>query len=433
MKEIVILFIITFAASCKSKPLSTGQEVMAQLLSVREDILSAKQFTRMMEASKVSEMPTDPSWLLHLSQQHLRLIHDGDKASQQRQLNNEVILQKVRNLIMGRGRSSALVTHREPGRIAQAQLARDELKPSTSRMRDFYSRQDQLGHVDVARDPKWTYTTGRAKATFIFEVPFEEMEKLGAIFKGHVFECVTNITREIANSIELSKGFNNSGDIPVIKNFQKLADIFKGANFNSDTLVNFITFILDFFHLKDNRVSSIAKNQAIERALVKVLKMFSEVYNNNSNNSVLGSILRIIPVLLSNSNDKMTLNNAANIFINHSLKTLDGIQFLNEDTRDALKEVSRIVIPAYLKQLNGGELSTDDRKRLVRSYVKLFVSFNSGTNHSLLHLADRLLSDYDKQTGGDIDSNSKCLFGLILRNLLEPLLRRLAGLDKNFH
>ena len=76
----------------------------------------------------------------------------------------------------------------------------------------------------------------------------------------------------------------------------------------------------------------------------------------SNTNGVFGNILRVVPVFLSefetlNTADKITLNNSINSFINYSLMILDGFEFLNDDTREAFREVTRIVIPAYLKQL----------------------------------------------------------------------------------
>ena len=284
-----------------------------------------------------------------------------------------------------------------------------------------------MDHVHVAMDLKEAHTPKRAEAAFLFEVPREEMQMLADIFKGHIFECVTNATRELADEIRLSKDFN-ADDSQTIRRFLKLADIFKGANFDISTLLRLFMLILD--------QSSMAIQQefAIERSLVGVIKKFSKMYDDivtrlvSNSNGVFGNILRVVPVLLSetlNTGDKITLNNSINAFINYSLMILDGFEFLNDSAREAFREVTRIVIPAYLKQLSGEELSAEDRIRLIRSYVKLFVSFNAGTNNSLLQLADQFLNN--NQTSEELDPNSKQLFGLILRNLLEPLFKKLAS------
>ena len=120
MREIVILLIVMLAVTCQSKPLTAEEEMIDQLLSIREDIL---QFTRIMEAKK--EMPTHPPWQPNFPspcQPNMQHVHGGEKTSQQK-VPNEDILQKVTDYFStAEVRSSTPIASHEPERRFQAQF-----------------------------------------------------------------------------------------------------------------------------------------------------------------------------------------------------------------------------------------------------------------------------------------------------------------------
>ena len=174
MNILLALFTVMLAVSCKSESFSSKEEIMDKLL---EDILSARRFTRMMEANKV--MSATPPWSTHFPRQyytHKRLIH-GEKISQQMH-----ILQKVM--------ASMNAAKLEP----EGMIVSDNMVAKPNMMRDPPTIR---GHV--AKKPKVVHTTQRAKATFIFDVPIEEMQESIDKFQSHIFECVANSTHVFAN------------------------------------------------------------------------------------------------------------------------------------------------------------------------------------------------------------------------------------------
>ena len=127
----------------------------------------------------------------------------------------------------------------------------------------------------------------------------------------------------------------------------------------------------------------------------------------------------VASVLLSgetpNEDGITILNNFIDYTLGYFLQFLGGVDFLGAATKDAFREMILTVI-----QLSDDEeLSTEVKARLMRSFVKLYVSYNAEKNHSLLHFAKEFLSD--NQAGGEIDSRTTHLFGLILRNLFETI------------
>ena len=251
---LLALFSVMLAVSCKSESFSSKEEIMDQLLSIREDILSARRFTRMMEAAT-------PPWSTHFHRQyytHKRLIH-GEKISQQMH-----ILQKVMASM------NAAKLEPEGMIVSDNMVAKPNMMPDPPTVR---------GHV--AKKPKVVHTTERAKVTFIFDVPIEEMQEFIDKFQSHIFECVANSTHVFANIIpvRLDKKFNIAD--PTIRRFEELSDIFAGGNFDTNTLLRFVSFIVSGLMDANSRHGNLIVNkQGFGSGLIDTLRAVSKIYQN---------------------------------------------------------------------------------------------------------------------------------------------------------
>ena len=87
---------------------------------------------------------------------------------------------------------------------------------------------------------------------------------------------------------------------------------------------------------------------------------------------------------------------------------------------DTMKNALKTILPAFFKLIGDEELTMEDRKRVLKETIKLFVIFNnySMSNSSLLHFTDELLPD---NMAKGLDTESLCLLSSIAQNILTTI------------
>ena len=400
------LFIVIFAAAY-SAPFS-HEDVINQLLSIREDLLASKH-TSQQGMDSTLPLPSHPS------PPYGSPFYGNDQY--ERKFNRDVIPKQ---------REAALVSHTEErnqlfskilGLVSDYIHLRNELMPGPSIPKDSHNRRgDGWTTAKMSEANKLPLGEDRSRVQDYIKTRNEtwENEQANQLIRN-LFMCLTNSTLNYVESLKKGKIFGIVHET-ILKSIQKLIG-------KTDFTSYYKTF-LDIVNSVIHGDSLVGKEQALDFDFFKKIMrdMFRE-YADAAPKGSLENMLNILKVVLHrdgklSAEDRASFINAINYFIDEKIE--------GNEKKKAIKDAVNNILPALFKIINGEDLnmSQDDRNHLLKSVVTMLASFNGGlaTNNSrLFYLINQFLSK--NPSNEDLHTKSQCLIAFTLRRVLESLLK----------
>ena len=396
MKKVLAfsLFIVIFAAAY-SAPFS-HEDVINQLLSIREDLLASKHTSQ-------QGMDSTLPWPSH--------PYASPFYGNERKFNRDVIPNR---------REAALVSHTEErnqlfskilGLVLDYIQIRNELMPGPSIAKDSYNRRDDgwtTAKMSDDRSRVQDYIKTRNKTW--------ENEQANQLIRNS-FMCLTNNTLNYVESLKKGKIFGILHK-PILESIQKLIG-------RTDFMSYYKTF-LDIVNSVIHGHSLVGIEQINFDLLKNIMRDMFREYADAAPKGPLKNMLNIVKVLLHrdgklNAEDRASFISSINFFLDeYFLKKIEG-----NEKKKAVKDAVDNILPALLRIINGEDLnmSQDDRNHLLKSVVTVLASFNglATNNISLFYLVNQFLSK--NPSNKELQTKSQCLLVFALRKALEGLLK----------
>ena len=417
---------------------------MKQLLSITKDLLTAKQF-KVNRQEMISTMPQSP----YFSPSYNPFPHGGGKTSQQRELSKDMLLKLMGFTSMDKVKSSS--TGATFSMHSEADLQGEKLRYLVSKfLRQILRTQENLrartNGITNQHTSKGHVTTKELVKYTTSESSMVESRLQGGYFKNRSIlqrkaqapndtlrtllfnDCFKPYIGYVTDSAKLS--FINFGeyDDKFLQSFITISKILIDNPLSKGIVKEYLKMFFSSFvsiisTINSSKELQIAKEQRVKdniffRTLGDILNVFEGVIlkliDDEAEKEIIKNGLNVAIKLYSRNNlsadDRISLNHSTSFFL-----SLVDSQDLNEEIKDALKNLIRIVIPVLFKKVNDEELSKEDQKSFLTNAVKLvLILYNDEVkNTSLIHFdVDRIVDSINLEDP---------TIGVISPELLHPL------------